>query len=431
MHLDRRHNLQRREGCSARPNPQHNPLNPPSAVLVLLDPLVLPPEQGSVRSVSNNSNSSSSSSNHNSNHNSRPGLVRSVRLSRSNRPGLGLVDSVPRSRNSSKPRVFLAQVTLLSAKSPPAVDSVRVSRFNPAFATDTSKAPQPQAAELLALVLELLARRSLRLPLPLAQLPNNPRQVRSARVDLAPVSLKWRFQPISLKLLFLATNKPIFGQPTTGAFGSTTTGTGTGIFGQQPQQQQPAQPTGGLFGNTTTGTSGTGLFGQQQQPQQTTGCEYINDFLYGPYLIAFKYSVIPSRNNHSSNRLVVSLEGRQQGYSGPRNRINPLSKIHWVVVFLAKRLPRQVPDSSDLPLLLRHLPKRDRCLGVALWDNRKTSRPPTGLEEACLESLGRLTVLLLSLPPCSEAQTRPLLCLVLMSLTAPLKEPSSLRSTNQ
>lgn len=71
----------------------------------------------------------------------------------------------------------------------------------------------------------------------------------------------------------LDTNKSIFGQPATGAFTSGNTGTGSGIFGQQPQAQPQAQPATGLFG-TTTGTTGTGLFGQQQQPQQTTGREY-------------------------------------------------------------------------------------------------------------------------------------------------------------
>lgn len=44
------------------------------------------------------------------------------------------------------------------------------------------------------------------------------------------------------------------------------------MFGQS-SQQQPAQPTTGAFGATTTST---GIFGQQQQPQPTTGREYPN-----------------------------------------------------------------------------------------------------------------------------------------------------------
>lgn len=263
----------------ARPNPQRNPLNLLSVVvLAILDRLVLLPEQGSVHLTSNNN------SNHNSNHNSSssrlgPGLVRSVKLSPNNQPGSGLVDSVPhnsRNSNSNKPGVFSAQVMLLSVKSPPLADSVRVPRFNLVPITNTSKAPQPRVPVLLGPVPEPLPRRSPKPLLALVQLPNNPRQVHLVLVGSVPVSLRLHPLFISLTLLFLAANKSIFGQPTTGAFGSTTTGTGTGIFGQQPQQQQPAQPATGLFGNTTTGTTGTGLFGQQQQPQQTTGREYIN-----------------------------------------------------------------------------------------------------------------------------------------------------------
>ena len=283
--LARRRNLrQREEACLARPNPQRNPLNPLSVVvLVPLDLLLLPLEQGLAHLASNNSNSNRSSNS------SRlgPVLVRSVRLSHNNQPGSGLADSVPHSRSSSKPVVFSAQATLLSVKSPPLADSVRVSHFNIVFAIDTLKALQLQALALLGPVPELLVRRSPRPPpTPLVRLLNNPRQVRLAPEDSEPVSSRLRFLFISLTLLFIAANKSIFGQPTTGAFGSTTTGTGTGIFGQQPQQQQPAQPTTGLFGNTTAGTTGTGLFGQQQQPQQTTGREYTDASLSGSFSLS-------------------------------------------------------------------------------------------------------------------------------------------------
>jgi len=194
--LDRRHNLRQQEACSARPNPQHNPLNPLSAVLVLLDPLVLPLEQGSVHSVSSNnsnsnsSNSSSSSSSSSSNHSNRPGpdLVRSVKLSHSNRLGSELADSVSRSR--SKLAAFSPQVTLPSVKSLPPAHSVRVSRFNLPFTTNTSKEPQPQVLVPLGLAPEPLVRRSPRPPLPLARLPNSPRQVRLAQGDSVIVRLR-------------------------------------------------------------------------------------------------------------------------------------------------------------------------------------------------------------------------------------------------
>jgi len=275
VRLDRRHSLQQQEACSARPNPQHNPLNLLSVVLVLLDPLVLPPEQGSVHLASSNNNRNHNSNHSNSNSNRPgPGLVRSVKHSHSNRQGLGPADLVPRSR--SKPAAFSVRVALLSVKNPPPVDSVRVSRVGLAFTTNTSKEPQPQVLVPSGPVPEPLARHSPRPPLALARLPNSPRQERSAQGDLVLVSLRSRFLSTYLTPLSLAANKSIFGQPAAGGFGSTTTGTGTGIFGQQPQQQQPAQQTTGLFGNTTTGTAGTGLFGQQQQPQQT-GREYIND----------------------------------------------------------------------------------------------------------------------------------------------------------
>ena len=168
----------------------------------------------------------------------------------------------------------LAQVTLFSVKNPPPADSVRVSHFKLALFIDTSKAPQPHV------LLESLIRRSPRQRLPLVLLPNNRRQAHLAPDDSVPVSLQTWIISITVTSFFLAANKTIFGQPSTGAFGTTTTGTGTGIFYQQPQQKQPALPATGLFGTTTTGTISTGPFGQRQQPQQLTGREHINAFFY-------------------------------------------------------------------------------------------------------------------------------------------------------
>ena len=152
--------------------------------------------------------------------------------------------------------------------------------FRSCSCANTSKVLQPQVPVLLVPEPEPLVRPNPRPPLPSVLPPSNPRQAHLAQGDSAPVSLKTRLLPLTLTLSPIAANKTIFGQPTTGAFGSNTTGTGTGIFGQQPQQQQPAQPATGLFGATTTGTTGTGLFGQQQQPQPT-GREHTNSLLSG------------------------------------------------------------------------------------------------------------------------------------------------------
>jgi len=196
VRLDRRPNLRQPEACSARPSPQRNPLNLLSVALVLSDLPVLPPEQGSVHSASssssssshNNNNSSSSSSSNHNNHSNRPGpdSVRSVKLSHSNRLGLELADSVPRSR--SKLAAFSLQVTLPSVKSLPPADSVRVSRFNLAFATNASKEPQPLVLVPLGLAPEPLDRPSPRPPLLLERLPNSPRQVRLVQGDSVLVS---------------------------------------------------------------------------------------------------------------------------------------------------------------------------------------------------------------------------------------------------
>lgn len=198
MRLDRRHSLRQPEACSARPNLQHNPLNLLSVALVLLDLLVLPPEQGSVHSASSSSSNNHSSSSSHSNHSNRPGpdSVRSAKLSHSNRLDLELADSVPRSR--SKLAAFSLQVTLPSVKSLPPADSVRVSRFNPAFTTNTSKETQPLVLVPLGLTLEPLDRPSPRPPLPLARLPNSPRQVRLAQggsVIVSPRSYPPTYKP--------------------------------------------------------------------------------------------------------------------------------------------------------------------------------------------------------------------------------------------
>ena len=279
VRLVRQHNLGQVGVCSARPNPQHSPHNLLLVVALALLDLPAPlPERGLVHLASNNNNHSHSSSS-----SSRPGprLVRLVKLNHSHRVASVLAASVPHNSSSSlnsKPAASSARVILLSVKSPPPADSVRVSRFKLVLTIDTSKAPQPQVLALSVPELEPLVRRSHRQRLPLV-LPNSRRLAHLALEDSVPVSLKTRLIPLTLTPFFLAANKTIFGQPGTGTFGTTTTGTGTGIFGQQPQQQQPAQPTTGLFGTTTTGTTGTGLFGQQQQPQQTTGREYTNAFL--------------------------------------------------------------------------------------------------------------------------------------------------------
>ncbi|QRV91192.1 nucleoporin [Ceratobasidium sp. AG-Ba] len=60
-------------------------------------------------------------------------------------------------------------------------------------------------------------------------------------------------------------------QPATNVFGQPATNTGTGLFGQPQQPQQPQQTTG-LFGQPAApaaNTTGTGLFGQPAQPAQT------------------------------------------------------------------------------------------------------------------------------------------------------------------
>lgn len=199
MRSARQHNLRQREPCSARPKP-HNPLNLHSVVvLALLDPLVLPPEQGSVPLASNN---------HSSSHSNRPGpgLVRLLKLNHNNRQASALVDSVPRSRSNSRssnnnnPVVSLAQVALLSVKNPPEAVSVRVFPFKLAHVTDIFKAPQLQVLVLLVPEPESLVRRSPRPQLPSVLLPNNPRQVRSAPGDSAPVSLETETRLLSLNL---------------------------------------------------------------------------------------------------------------------------------------------------------------------------------------------------------------------------------------
>ena len=208
MHLARQHNLRQLEACSARLKPQHNPLNLLSVVvLALLDPLVLPLEQGLVHLASSSSSNHSNHNNHSSHSNSSssrpgPGLVRLAKLSHSNRPALELVDSVPHSRRSSKPVVSSAQGIPPSVKSPPPVDSVRASRFSLAHATDVSQAPRPQVPGFLVLVPGALARHSPRTPLPLAPLPNSPRPVRLAPGDLVPVSSKTRYLFLNLMLVF-------------------------------------------------------------------------------------------------------------------------------------------------------------------------------------------------------------------------------------
>ena len=182
VRLARRHNLRQRGDCSVRPKPQHSLLNLGLVVApVLLGRPVLPLEQRLVRLVSNNS--SSSSSNHS---NSLRGLrsVRLVKLSHNNRLASALVVSAPRN-HSNKPAV--SSVPLLSIKSPPPLDSVRVSRFNLVLSTDASKALQPRAQALSLPVPELLVRLSHR-PLPLALHLNNHRVVRSVLEYLAPVS---------------------------------------------------------------------------------------------------------------------------------------------------------------------------------------------------------------------------------------------------
>ncbi|KAG8725116.1 hypothetical protein FRC09_008459 [Ceratobasidium sp. 395] len=63
-------------------------------------------------------------------------------------------------------------------------------------------------------------------------------------------------------------------QQSTNIFGQPAANTGTGLFGQQQnQQQQQPQQTTGLFGQPAANTTGTGLFGQpaQQQQQQQQG----------------------------------------------------------------------------------------------------------------------------------------------------------------
>lgn len=110
-----RHNLRQRGVCLANPHPQHNPLNPRSvAALVLLDPLVLLPEQGLVRLANSSSNSSLRGL----------GSVPLVKLSHNNRPGSILVVSGPRSRNSSRNKQVVSSAILLLLKSPPPLDSV-------------------------------------------------------------------------------------------------------------------------------------------------------------------------------------------------------------------------------------------------------------------------------------------------------------------
>jgi len=107
-----------------------------------------------------------------------------------------------------------------------------------------------------------------------------------------------------------------------------------------------------------------------------------------PYLTASHYSqssVLPNPNSHSNNRPAVCSEGRPRDCSEPDSRTNPLSRTHWLAVFLAKNPPRKALGSSDLPPPLQPPPRREHCSGVAPWDNRKTNRPP-GLEGTCLES---------------------------------------------
>jgi len=210
VRLARQHNLRQREACSVRPKPQHNPLNLLSVVvLALLDPLVLLPEQGLVHlaSSSSSSNNNSNHSNHsNSNHSSNrqgPGLVHLVKLNHNNRPVLVLVDSVLHSRHSSsKLVVSSAQGVRLSVKNPPPVDSVCTSHFNFALATDTSQAPQPQVLAVLVPAPGPLVRHSPRPLLPLVLLLNNPRPVRLAPGDLAPVSSKTRYLFLYLMPVF-------------------------------------------------------------------------------------------------------------------------------------------------------------------------------------------------------------------------------------
>jgi hypothetical protein len=188
VHLVRRRNLRQRGGCSARPNPQHNPLNPRLLVaLALLGQPVPPLVQGLLRLAS------SHNSNHSSNHSSKPnssrnsslrelGSVRLVKLNHSNRPASALEVLVPHSPSN---RLAVSSVTLLSAKSPPPLDLVRASRFSLVISADTSKVLQLQAQALS--VQEPLVRLSPRPP-HLGLHPNNPRMVRSVQGDLAPVS---------------------------------------------------------------------------------------------------------------------------------------------------------------------------------------------------------------------------------------------------
>jgi hypothetical protein len=193
--LARQHNLRQRVACSTRPKPQHNPLNPLSvAALVLLDPLVPPLEPGLVHLANSNSNSNHSNhSNHSSSSRPEPGLVHLVKLNPNNRPASALGDSAPRSRNSSKPVVSLVRVPLVSAKSLPPADSVRLSRLTLTLAANTPKALRPQAQVDSAPEPERLVRHSPRPPLPSVLLPNNPRQARLAPGDSVPVSTKMQF----------------------------------------------------------------------------------------------------------------------------------------------------------------------------------------------------------------------------------------------
>jgi len=192
VRLARQHNLRQQEACSVRPK-LRSPLSLLSvAVLALLEPLEPPPEQDLVRSASNN---------HNSNSRVGPGSVRLAKLNPNNRLVSAPADSVLPSRssnsNNNNPVVSSVQVPMLSLKNLPGADSVCACRSKFTPATDTSKAPQPQVLVLLVPELESLVRRSLRLPLPLVLLPNNPRQVPLALGSVL-VSMEARFFSLDL-----------------------------------------------------------------------------------------------------------------------------------------------------------------------------------------------------------------------------------------
>lgn len=120
--LVRRHNLRQRGVCLAKPSPHPSPLNLRSVVVpLLLDPLVLPLEQGLVGLASSNHSNNNNHSRHSSS--LRVGSVGSVKLNHNNRPASALAVSVTHNHNN---RPAVSSVPPLLVKSPLPLDLVLV-----------------------------------------------------------------------------------------------------------------------------------------------------------------------------------------------------------------------------------------------------------------------------------------------------------------